>query len=305
MDYILLTAGVSKIYGKQRALDNVNIHVKQGDIYGLIGRNGAGKTTLLKIVTGLAKQTCGDFTVFGRSSNEMREYHSRIGSLIEAPGLYPQMTAEENLKIKCMIMGEKDRNIPCELLKTVGLSDVGKKKTGRFSLGMKQRLGMALALVGHPDIVILDEPINGLDPQGIIEIRNIIHTLNKERGITFIISSHILAELSRVATVYGIINKGVIVEELSAESLYAKCSERLELMTDNPRLACTVIEQLGITSFKVLDSGMINIFDRIDRSGDITLALASRGIKTMHISVENESLEDYYIGLVGEDGGNR
>lgn len=200
MDYLLQTNHLTKQYGKHKAVNEVSIHVRQGDIYGLIGRNGAGKTTLLKMISGLAYPTDGNFTIFNENSTADSIYMSRIGTLIEAPGVYPNMSAAENLKLKCLAMGIRQKGTADELLKVVGLSDVGKKHVRNFSLGMKQRLGIALALVGNPDLVILDEPINGLDPQGIAEVRETLSRLNKERNITFIISSHILEELSKIAT---------------------------------------------------------------------------------------------------------
>lgn len=303
MEYILETNGLCKNFHKQKALDNVSIHVKQGEIYGLIGRNGAGKTTLLKIISDLSAPTSGDYKIFGKTGKEMKKISSRMGTLIETPGYYESMTAVENLRIKCIAMGEKDKNKPQELLKLVGLSDTGKKKVGKFSLGMKQRLGMALSLVGNPDIVVLDEPINGLDPNGIIEVRDMILKLNREQGITFIISSHILEELSKIATSYGIIEKGRLVEEMSTEALMAKCDERIELLTTDTAASCTVLDTMGISNYKVMNDGFINIYEQFDRCADITLALAAKNIGTQRISLQNKSLEDYFIELIGGNGG--
>ena len=233
MEYLLCTNGLTKQYGRHKAVDSVNIHIRQGDIYGLIGRNGAGKTTILKIISGLASPTAGDFTLFGKTGKDVSPYMSRIGTLIEAPGVYPNMSARENLKLKCLAMGVRKKGCIDDLLRIVGLENTGRKKIRNFSLGMKQRLGIALALVGDPDIVILDEPINGLDPQGIAEIRETLSKLNKEKNITLIISSHILEELSKIATNYGIIHDGVLLQEMTREELLAKCSERIELKTDD------------------------------------------------------------------------
>lgn len=299
MEDLLSTNSLTKQYGRHKAVDTVNIHVRQGDIYGLIGRNGAGKTTILKMVSGLATPTAGEFSLFGESGKSSAQYLSRIGTLIEAPGVYPNMSAAENLKLKCLAMGIRKKGTIEDLLKIVGLSDVGKKKVKNFSLGMKQRLGVALALVGNPDLVILDEPINGLDPQGIAEIRETLSKLNKERNITFIISSHILEELSKIATHYGIIHDGVLLQELTREELLAKCSERIELKTDDTRKACTVLEGMGITNYKVVDASTIHIFERLNDSGEITMTLAENNVKTMGITVKNEALEDYYLNLTG------
>ena len=299
MEDLLTTNAITKQYGRQKAVNAVSIRIHQGAIYGLIGRNGAGKTTLLKMISGLAAPTGGDFSLFGKPGREAGEYMSRIGSLIEAPGVYPNLSAAENIKIKCLAMGIRKKDVISELLEIVGLNETGKKKVKNFSLGMKQRLGIALALVGDPDLVILDEPINGLDPQGIAEIRETIFTLNKEKNITFIISSHILEELSKIATDYGIIHNGILLQELTREELLSKCCERIELKTNDPQKACTILENMGITEFKVIDSDTIHIFERLSDSGDITMELAKNNVKTMSIAVRNEALEDYYLNLTG------
>ena len=197
------------------------------------------------------------------------------------------------------VRGIADKNKTDEILKLVGLSDTGKKIAKNFSLGMKQRLGIALALVGEPDLLVLDEPINGLDPQGIVEVRDTIQRLNAEKNITIIISSHILEELSKIATHYGIINNGILVEELTREQLLAKCSEHIELVTDNTKTACTVIENMGITNYKVIDKNTIHIFERLGDSGEIAVELAKGGIKLNGISVKNEALEDYFLSVTG------
>lgn len=299
MEYLLTTNSLTKQYGRHKVVDAVDIHIRQGDIYGLIGRNGAGKTTILKMISGLAAPTEGSFYLFGKTGRDAYEYMSRIGTLIESPGVYPNMSAAENLRLKCLAMGVRKKGTVVELLKTVGLENAGKKKVKKFSLGMKQRLGIALALVGDPDIVILDEPINGLDPQGIAEVRETLQKLNKEKNITFIISSHILEELSKIATNYGIIHDGILLQELTHEELLARCSERIELKTDDPRKACTVLEDMGIYQYKVVDASTIQIFERLNDGGDITMALAEKGVKTVGITVKNEALEDYYLNLTG------
>ena len=299
MEYLLCTNSLTKQYGRHKAVNSVNVHIRQGDIYGLIGRNGAGKTTLLKMISGLASPTEGDFTLFGKTGKEAYRYLSRVGTLIESPGIYPNMTAADNLKLKCLAMGVRKKNEIEELLDIVGLSDAGKKKVKNFSMGMKQRLGIALALVGDPDLVVLDEPINGLDPQGIAEIRDTLFRLNSERNITLIISSHILEELSKIATHYGIIHDGVLIQELTREELLERCSERIELKTDDTRGTCTVLDEMGITRYKVVDPDTIHIFERLNDSGEITFSLAQHRIKTLGITVKNEELEDYYLNLTG------
>ena len=299
MEYLLTTNGLTKQYGRHKAVNAVNLHIRQGDIYGLIGRNGAGKTTILKMLSGLAAPTEGEFSLFGKTGRDSYEYMSRVGTLIEEPGIYPNMSAAENLRLKCLAVGVRKKGTVDELLRTVGLADVGKKKVKKFSLGMKQRLGIALALAGNPDLVILDEPINGLDPQGIAEIREPLLRLNKEKNITFIISSHILEELSKIASNYGMIHDGVLLQEMTREELLSKCSERIELKTNDTRKACTVLEGMGIEKYKVVDADTIQIFERLNDGGDITMALAGNGVKTMGITVKNEALEDYYLNLTG------
>lgn len=299
MEYLLSTRGLTKRFGRHKAVNAVDIHIRQGDIYGLIGRNGAGKTTILKMLSGLSAPTEGDFSLFGKTGKDAYRYMSRIGTLIEAPGIYPNMSAWENIRLKCIAMGVRKKGAIEELLATVGLENTGRKKVRNFSLGMKQRLGIALALVGDPDLVILDEPINGLDPQGIAEVRETLSRLNKERDITFIVSSHILEELSKIATNYGIIHDGVLLKEMTREELLAECSERIELKTDDAAKACTVLEGMGIRQYKVVDPETIQIFERLNEGGDITMALAEKGIKTAGITVKNEALEDYYLKLTG------
>lgn len=299
MEYLLSTNGLTKRYGHKNAVDHVNLHIRQGAIYGLIGRNGAGKTTILRMIAGLASPTEGEIALFGETGKKALYMTSRIGTLIEAPGLYPNMSAAENLKLKCLALGVRKKGYIKELLDTVGLSDVGRKRVRNFSLGMKQRLGIALALVGDPDLLVLDEPINGLDPQGIVEVRETLSRLNRDRNITLMISSHILEELSKIATDYGIIHNGVLLQELTQEELLAQCSERIELKTDDTRRACVVLEEMGIRDYKVIDAGTIQIFERLNDGGEITMKLAENGVKTMGITVKNEALEDYYLNLTG------
>ncbi len=229
MSYVLSTDNLTKIYHGFKAVDSISIHVEKGDIYGFIGRNGAGKTTTLKMIAGLAAPSSGKFSLFEKPYEELVKTNvfAKVGSLIEEPGIYPDMTAFDNVYLKCICAGIKDKNYAMEILRLVDLDRTGRKKVKGFSLGMRQRLGIALAMVGEPELLILDEPINGLDPQGILEIRETILKLNKERNITFIISSHILGELSKMATRYGIIDKGQIIKELSSEEL-ASQSDDLE-----------------------------------------------------------------------------
>lgn len=300
LEYILQAEGISKQYGKTLALDHVTLQLKKGEIYGLIGRNGAGKTTLLKILAGLAKPTDGTFSIFGESQEKTKILRDRIGVLLETPGLYPNMSAYENMKLKELTLGMNDDAYVHQLLQEVGLSAVEKKPVKKFSLGMKQRLGIAMALVGHPDLLLLDEPINGIDPQGIVEIRELIERLSHEYNVTVIISSHILEELSKIATRFGILHRGRLIDTFTHEELMKRCSERIEIRTSDPVKACMVIEKMGITEFKIMDGSMIQIFERMEDSGEIVLELAKNNIKTLSIQVKNEALEDYYLSLTME-----
>ncbi|MBR3032353.1 MAG: ATP-binding cassette domain-containing protein [Clostridiales bacterium] len=303
MEYLLETDNITKIYGKITAVDHVNLHLEKGEIYGLIGRNGAGKTTLLKMLAGLAKPTEGSYSIFGEPEKQTAKLRDRIGVLIEGPGLYPNMTAYENMKIKSLILGMNDDNFIKELLADVGLErNIDKLKVKQYSLGMKQRLGIAMTLIGHPDLLLLDEPINGLDPQGIVEIRELIARLSKERNITILVSSHILEELSKIATRYGILHNGQLIDEFTHGELLRRCRERIEIRPSDATKAVTVIEGMGITEYKVLDKSVIQIFERLEDSGEIVLELAKNNIKTLSIAVKNEALEDYYLSITGGAG---
>ncbi len=299
MKYILTTNGLTKKFGRHTAVDHVNIHVKQGGIYGLIGRNGAGKTTILRMITGLAAADRGETTLFGYSGKDVSKVMHRIGALIENAGYFPNLSAAQNLRLKCIAVGADCKKTVPKLLEIVGLADTGRKKVKKFSLGMKQRLGIALALVGSPDLVILDEPINGLDPQGIVEIREMIEKLNRENNITFIISSHILEELSKIATDYGIIHNGKLVEEFSAEEFREMCSERIEITADDTAASCTALEAMGITEYKVVDPTTIQVFERLNECSEITVALVSAGVRITGVVLKNEALEEYYLNITG------
>lgn len=300
-ELLLQTRNLTKQYGRHRAIDDVNMHIKKGAIYGFIGRNGAGKTTCLKMISGLSTPSYGEIEMFGYKGKDLQKVRSRVGCLIEAPGLYGNMSAYDNLNIKCKLTGIKKKGYIEELLKTVGLDTVGEKKTKHYSLGMKQRLGIALALVGEPDLLILDEPINGLDPQGIVEVRETIQKLAKERGMTICISSHILEELSKLATDYGIIHNGCLVQELTREELMKKCSERIELTLDNPKQAIPVLDDMGFNSYQVIDKEHIHIFERLGESASLNMELAKAGIPVKGISITSEELENYFLRLTGGD----
>lgn len=297
MEYILETRGLTKIYGKKHAVNNLNLRINKGDIYGFIGRNGAGKSTALKMICNLAKPTQGEVLFQGRSRKEMNDLKGRIGCLIETPGLLPNMTAYENLRAKCIYMGIKDKDYIGRLLEIVNLMDTGNKSVKNFSLGMKQRLAIALALVGDPDILLLDEPINGLDPQGIAEMRELILKLNREHNITLMVSSHILEELSKVATRYGIIHNGELIKELSHDELMEQCSECILLKTPDPKLASPVLDKMGFAKYTMTDSETVEIYERPEAIHEIASALINSGIIIGGISKKSESVEDYFLRL--------
>nr|WP_076778394.1 ABC transporter ATP-binding protein [Lachnoclostridium phocaeense] len=298
-EMLLQTRALTKQYGRHRAVDQVSMHIKKGAIYGFIGRNGAGKTTTLRMISGLASPTAGEIELFGCRGRDLSRIRSRVGCLIEGPGLYGSMSARDNLKMKSMLLGVYKRGYEEELLDIVGLGGVGKKPVKRYSLGMKQRLGIALALVGEPDLLVLDEPINGLDPQGIAEVRDTVLKLNRERNMAILISSHILEELSKIATDYGIIHNGTLLQELTNEELMEKCSERLEVTLDDPERAVPVMDRLGIKRYQVADREHIYIFERLEESAALNMAFAKAGIPVRGISVTNGELETYFLKLTG------
>lgn len=298
-EYLLCTRGLTKRFGHHNAVDHVDLHISKGAIYGFIGRNGAGKTTCLKMISGLSSPTEGEIEIFGYKGRKLEQMRSRIGCLIEAPGLYENMTAYENLKTKCLFCGIHKKGYIEDILDTVGLADTGKKKTKHFSLGMKQRLGVGLVLVGEPDLLVLDEPINGLDPQGIAEVRDTLQRLQQERNMTILISSHILEELSKIATHYGIIHNGALLEELTREELMRRCSERIEITLDEPENAIPVLDRQGFTRYQVTDKTHIQIYERLGESAMLNMELSKAGIPVRGITITSEELESYFLNLTG------
>lgn len=276
MEYILETHNLEKRYKNFKALNNLNLHIQKGAIYGLIGKNGAGKTTLIRLICGLQKATNGTYSIYGKlnTSKDITNVIKRIGAIIETPSIYYNMTAAENLKIQYKIIGLPSYDGLNELLELVGLGDTENKKVKNFSLGMKQRLGIAIALVGNPDFLILDEPINGLDPEGIIEIRELILKLNKEKGITFLISSHYLDELSKIATHYGFLDKGSIIKEISSKELEQNCKKRIELKVNDLKECVKYLED-NKYSYEVISNDKVNIYDKVNVS-EIAVALSQR-----------------------------
>ena len=302
-NYLLETNELSKKYKDQFAVNRVNLHVKRGAIYGLVGKNGAGKTTLMRMISGLVAPTSGEIALFGESGPQVKNYFSRIGILIETPGLYGDMSATDNLKLKQIAIGLYGKEYIPSLLKLVGLADVGKKKVKQYSLGMRQRLGIAMALIGEPDLLILDEPVNGLDPQGIVEMRDILIELVETKNITIMISSHLLEELSKMATDYGFIHQGQLIREISHKKLTEECKQFIEIRLNEPQLATTVIENIGISNYKVVDRNTIRIYEQLTKNSAINLALAKANIAIDSITISQVSLEDYFLSLTG--GNNR
>lgn len=297
--YLLSTQGLTKQYGRQKAVDHIDIHIKKGAIYGFIGRNGAGKTTTLKMISGLARPTDGEIIMFGYRGGGLKNIRSRVSCLIEAPGVYGNLSAYDNLKIKCKLFGIQEKSYIPEILEMVGLNHVGKKKVKHYSLGMKQRLGIGITLVGDPDLLLLDEPINGLDPQGIVEVRDTVLRLNEERNMTILVSSHILEELSKIATHYGIIHNGSLLQEMTKEELMKRCSERIEICLDEPKRAVPVLDEMGFTNYQIVDKERIHIFERLEESAGLNMELAKAGILVREIRITSEELEDYFLNLTG------
>ncbi|MCH5350248.1 MAG: ATP-binding cassette domain-containing protein [Oscillospiraceae bacterium] len=298
-EIVLQTKGLSKSYKSFTALDGVDMTVYSGDIYGLIGRNGAGKTTIMKIVTGLTEKSGGEFEIFSKKEKEAENEKRRIGCLIENPAFFGGLTAYQNLKYYAMQKGVTDKNQIDKALELVDLTDVKNKKFRKFSLGMKQRLGIALAVMDNPDLMILDEPINGLDPMAISEIRETFRKLSSEHGITLIISSHILSELHMIANRFLFIDKGRILKEITKEELDLECMRCLSIKTSDTKRAAVVIEENGITDYKVIDDSEIRIYSGA-KPEELNKLLIKNDVNVSGISESGISLEDYFKSLVGE-----
>lgn len=300
-DIILKTHNISKKYGSQMAVNNLNITVKKGDIYGFIGRNGAGKTTLIRMITGLIHETSGEIELLDKSGNgELEKARTMVGSLVEAPAFYKSMTARENLEVSRLVRNIAGKECIDEVLELVGLKDVEKKKFKNFSLGMKQRLGIANALLDNPKFIILDEPTNGLDPVSIVQIRELLKKINKEKDVTILISSHILSELSELANCYGIINNGELLEEISSQELEEKCKKYIEIQVDDAKKAVVLLEEnLNITDYVVMQDNIIKVFSHLDLIGEINTLLSVNGIVVNQIGLKGQSLEEYFINAIG------
>lgn len=297
MQNVLEVNDLVKRYRRFTALDGLTMRVPKGSIYGFVGRNGAGKTTLIRMVCGLQFPTSGSFTLYGKSGGELPASRRRMGAVVETPSVYLDMTAEDNLKQQYRIIGLPSFDGIPELLKLVGLANTGSKKAKNFSLGMRQRLGIAVALCGDPDFLILDEPVNGLDPQGIVEIRELILKLNRERQITVLISSHILDELSKLATHYGFIDKGKIVKEISAEELERECRKSARVRVSDTSKLAAALDKTG-TEYSIIDSENADIYGELEITA-LTEALKAADCKLYSLNEHDESLEAYFINLIG------
>lgn len=298
-EIICQTTELCKNYKNFHVLQNVNLSINRGEIYGLIGENGAGKSTLIRILTGLAFQSSGEVTLFGKTENLQYE-RAKIGCTVEMPALYKDMTAKQNLEIQRVQRGIPDKKCISKTLELVGLDNTKKKKVNDFSLGMKQRLALAIALLGEPEFLILDEPVNGLDPTGIIELRELLKKLAKENHVTILISSHILSELNQLATCYGFLHHGKLLKQITATDLSEECKRHIKLKTDNTKKTVTVLEeQLKIKNFSIYPGNFIRVYEKLEETHTISKTLSSNGIVVEEISVQGEELETYFENLIG------
>ncbi|MDE5996439.1 MAG: ATP-binding cassette domain-containing protein [Eubacterium sp.] len=299
MEYVLKTNALCKNYRHFKALNSLSMCVPKGSIYGFVGKNGAGKTTLIRLICGLQEPSAGEYTLYGRKNTEkdIAKSRRRMGAVVETPSIYLDMSAADNLKMQYRVIGLPSFDGLEDILKLVGLENTGKKKAKNFSLGMKQRLGIAVALVGDPDFLVLDEPVNGLDPQGIIEIRELILKLNREKQITVLISSHILDELSKLATHYGFIDAGRIVKEISAEELEKACRKCTRLEVSSTAVLSRVLDEMGI-EYKIISVTEADVYAKINLM-QLMNKLSAEDCELLSASEREESLESYYVNLVG------
>ncbi len=296
---VITMRGLSKSYKKAEVLHDFSLNVERGHICGLIGPNGAGKTTIMKILAGLFFQTSGELYFFDRNDN-LDESRKRMSFMIEQPIISGRMTARENLQYIRYLRGYPDEKRIDEILYIIGLSDTGKKKANKFSLGMKQRLGIGMALLPKPEIMVLDEPVNGLDPEGIVEVRQLIKRMQEEWGVTVLISSHLLSELSELCTDFSIISRGNLIENLSREELLVKCRGHIALRTDDINKTAAILEdKLSVVDYKVIHGEEIHIFERLGEVRHISKTLTDSGIVITKLNEEGQNLEDYYLEKVG------
>ncbi len=297
MEYILRTKNLTKQFGEKFAVRGVSMQIRKGEIYGFIGKNGAGKTTLMRLILGAAMPTDGSIELFGGEDENSARH--RIGALLEYPCIYKNCSALENLRRFAILTGNDTDELE-DILELVGLGKVGNKKAGQFSLGMKQRLAIGIALLGHPEFLVLDEPINGLDPAGIKEIRDVILALNQKKGVTFLISSHLLDELSKIVTTYGIIKDGVLIEQITAPELQAKCRHHLKIAADDIPKTAALLECLTDKRYIKVDDGCLYLYDLIDKSDRINRLLVNHGIRVSELAVQTASLEEYFLERMGK-----
>lgn len=297
---ILQTQELTRRYGHTLALDRASITVEKGQIFGLVGRNGAGKTTLIRLISGQSIPTSGQISLFGQTSDSgLNRARSLTGAMVEIPSFYPYLTARQNLEYYRIQRGIPGRSCVDEALELVRLTGAGKKKFKTFSLGMKQRLGLALALMNQPELLLLDEPINGLDPEGIVELRELLLRLNRERQTTILISSHILSELSTLATHYAFIDRGRILETVSAADLRERCRDCLELRVDDAARAARVLEeQLGTRDFEVLPQARLRLYAFLDQPQTVNRVLMEEGVGLISVQQRDSNLEDYFLSLI-------
>ena len=301
MEYVLQTFDICKSYKNKNVLNKVNMNIEKGDIYGFVGENGSGKTTIIRLITGLIHPNSGTFKLFGvdNTSSEIKQARSQIGAVVETPSIYKNMSAYENLKMQAEIIGGISEERIKEVIEEVGLGYVynDKKHADDYSLGMRQRLGIAMCLLGDVKFIILDEPMNGLDPQGIVELRDLLIELNQKHGLTVLISSHILSELEKIASCYGFISHGQLVEEISVEELLARCEKSLVVKVEDVAHAEEVIKEMGVQKYKAFPNGDISIYDEID-IGETVSYLNKKKVKILSIKSIDESVEDYYLRLI-------
>lgn len=295
-EYVLETESLTKTYRGKNAVDHIDLKIRKGDIYGFIGKNGAGKTTTIKMIAGLNRPTSGSVKLFG--SDNLQEGRRKIGTVIENPAIYPYLSARQNIEVQRILKGVSDKSVTDDLINVVGLKNAGKKKAKNFSLGMKQRLAIALSLVGDPEFLLLDEPINGLDPTGIKDIRELILKLNKEAGITILISSHILGELAKISTAYGVISEGTMTAQFTSEELKERVKPSLTITVDDPGKTVDILENaVGIKDFEV-NENCIHIYEMLDKSSQINAVLEQSGVVVHSLSKEQGDYENYFIKLM-------
>lgn len=299
--YAIKTTNLTKYFGKQIGVDCVNMHVPQGKIYGLLGRNGAGKTTTMRMLLNLAAPTSGEILLFGEDYRKnLKEIYLRIGSMIEIPGFYENLTGSENLQIFARLRGQHKKDSVQNALKIVGLDKETKKTFGNYSLGMKQRLGIAAAIMHEPDMLILDEPINGLDPVGIREVRKYLEMLRLEKGVTILISSHILSEIEQLADIIGVMHEGRLIKEVSMQELHERKRQYVEFVVSDENKAGLLLEQkFGLTDYSVYENGSIRLYTNFEMRSELNRSFVENGISVSKINISEEKLEDYFSNLIG------